>query len=185
MPIYSSLPDPVLLDLLKEDDEKAFQEIYTRYWKILLTKAGQKLSNTEEAEDILTDLFVSLWKRREKLPSIVCLKSYLHLALKYQVIKIWARRHQDAQYQNFKTAQPQQVIQDSISLKELNLDLKNAILNLPEKCRVVFELSREDGMSQKQIASILGISQKTVEAHISKALKTLKSSLRHHFIFFL
>ncbi len=185
--IYKSLADIQLLSLLKDDDQLAFNEIYNRYWKSLLSIAVKKLNDTQEAEDIMNDLFISLWERRYNMPHILCLNNYLKGALRYQVLKVWARRHQEDKYIFSKESAPSDNnnnVQDILNLKDLNYEIKKAVLDLPEKCRAVFEMSREDGMTQKQISFHLGISQKTVEAHISKAIKTLRSSLKHHFFLF-
>ena len=112
------------------------------------------------------------------------INNYLKGALRFQVLKIWARRHQENTYNSFQESSPSEYynnVQDALNFKELNHEIKTAILSLPDKCRVIFKMSRQDGMTQKQISLHLGVSQKTVEAHINKALKSLKSNLRHHF----
>ena len=184
---YKSFADLELLSLLKDNNQLAFEEIYKRYWKNLLFVASKKLNNIQEAEDILNDVFVSLWNRRYTMPEIESLNNYLKVALRYQVLKIWARRDQENKYNTFKESavfENNNNVQDTLNCKELNNEIKNVVLNLPEKCQTVFKMSREEGMSQKQISFHLGISQKTVEAHINKAIKTLKSSLKHHFLIF-
>lgn len=181
---YKSLADLELLSLLKDNDQFAFEELYNRYWKALLCVALKKLGNAQEAEDVINDLFVSLWNRRNNLPEIISINNYLKGALRFQVLKIWARRHQENTYNSFQESSPSEYynnVQDALNFKELNHEIKTAILSLPDKCRVIFKMSRQDGMTQKQISLHLGVSQKTVEAHITKALKSLKSNLRHHF----
>lgn len=181
--IYQSSTDIKLLTLLKAGDEQALREIYDRYWKVSLTVAAQKLDDIQEAEDLVNDLFVSLWNRKDALPDILSLQNYFKRAIRNQVLKIWAKKYRSEKYlltqQSIFDSGHQS--SDSIEYKELNGQLKKAISDLPEKCRLVFELSRGEGLSQKQISNKLGISQKTVEAHINKALKLLRINLRDYF----
>lgn len=187
MPDYKSLEDNELLRLLAYDDHLAFKEMYNRYWKVLLLKASAKLSSVPEAEDLINDLFISLWNRRYDMPEILSLNGYLKVALRYQILKIWAKRNQENIFNAREESPSERIcnnVSESLNAKELYSDIQSAILTLPEKCRTVFELSREEGLTLKQISLRLGISQKTVEAHINKAIKILKASLRHHFSFF-
>jgi len=185
--IYQSLTDLELLRLLKAGDEHALREIYDRYWRVSLTIAAKKLENIQEAEDLVNDLFVSLWNRRDALPEILSLQNYMKSAIRNQVLKIWAKKYRSEKYlliQQSTIYDSENLSSNSIEYKELNGQLKKAISDLPEKCRLVFELSREEGLSQKQISNKLGISQKTVEAHMSKALKILRINLRNYFVNF-
>lgn len=185
--IYQSFTDIKLLSLLKANDEQALREIYDRYWKVSLTIAVKKLDNIQEAEDIVNDLFVSMWNRRDAMPEILSLQNYFKRAIRNQVLKIWANKYRSEKYilkQQSNVFDSEHQSSNSIEYKELNGQLKKAISDLPEKCRLVFELSRDDGLSQKQISNKLGISQKTVEAHINKALKVLRIKLRNYFMIF-
>ncbi|GAA3950556.1 RNA polymerase sigma-70 factor [Pedobacter ginsengiterrae] len=185
--IYQSFTDIELLSLLKAGDEHALREIYDRYWKFSLTIAAKKLDNIQDAEDLVNDLFVSMWNRRDAWPEILSLQNYFKRAIRNQVLKIWAKKYRIEKYlliQQSSIFEYEYQSSNSIEYKELNGQLKKAISDLPEKCRLVFELSREEGLSQKQISNKLGISQKTVEAHINKALKMLRINLRNYFMNF-
>lgn len=185
--IYQSFTDIELLSLLKAGDERALREIYIRYWKVSLTIVAKKLDNYQEAEDLVNEVFISMWNRREALPEILSLQNYFKGAIRNQVLKIWARKYRSEKYLSIQQSsifEFEHQSTNSIEYKELNGQLKKAIADLPEKCRLVFELSREEGLSQKQISNKLGISQKTVEAHINKALKLLKTKLRDYFLIF-
>ena len=171
-----------LLTLLRNGDEDAFTRIYNLYWKRCFFIAAQKLQNLSEAEELVQDLFLDLWKRREELNITTCLSTYLAISVKYKVINVLARRHLASKY--LEHAAVTGSTSDLSTEQELRLhELKDLLLKetskLPEKCRMVFQMSREQGFSQKEIAHQLKISEKTVESHLSRALRSLRTGLSH------
>ena len=177
---YNILDDKVLTVLLQNGDELAFTEIYNRYWDKLFAIAANKLKDLDEAEEIVQDIFVSLWKRREEIGSIEILSPYLAVSVKYRVIKCLDKRNSRQKYTDYSqriTSIADDSTEQWLEFEELRSRLAIFVADLPEKCRLVFRLSRESGFSQKRIASELGISEKTVEAHLGKALKTLRARL--------
>jgi RNA polymerase sigma-70 factor (family 1) len=183
-----SLPqctDQELLSLMRSGQESGFTEIYNRYWKTLLVIAANKTGDLDEAEEIVQDIFVSLWNRKSELQLTSHLKNYLAVSVKYRVIKWLAKRNLKSRIVGDHTGH-YNLIDDStqewLEFEELQQRLSELVAGLPEKCRLVYQLSRESGYSQKQIAEELGISEKTVEAHLGKALKSLRSGL-NQFIF--
>ncbi|MBE7170151.1 MAG: RNA polymerase sigma-70 factor [Williamsia sp.] len=181
---FARTDEKELLDLLNQGESRAFTEIYNRYWKKLFTLAANKLDNLAEAEELVQDIFTELWNRRGELAITTSLASYLAVAAKYKVIDLLAKKARHRKYQQH--AATNQPTADSPTLQwldcqELKERMYNSVARLPEKCRLVFELSRHKGYSQKQIASRLGISEKTVEAHLGKALRTLRTSLSSFF----
>ncbi len=185
MSSYSSYSDCELLDLTRSGDRSAFSEIYNRYWKKIFTVATNKIGQAEEAEEIVQDIFISLWNRKEDIIITTSLNAYLAVSVKYRVIKILAKRNQYNKYAVHSMALLPITInstEDWIEFQELKSRLSVLVANLPEKCRLVYKLSREEGYSQKQIADEFGISEKTVEAHIGKALKTLRTGLGQIFL---
>ena len=182
MIIYNNniLDDKELTILLQTGDELAFTEIYNRYWDKLFSIAANKLKDLDEAEEIVQDIFVSLWKRRNELGSIETLSPYLAVSVKYRVIKFLDKRNNQQKYTDHRqrvTSIADDSTEQWIEFEELRSRLAMFVADLPEKCRLVYRLSRESGYSQKRIATELGISEKTVEAHLGKALKTLRTRL--------
>ena len=177
---YTILDDKELTGLLQNGDELAFTEIYNRYWTKLFAVAANKISDLDEAEEIVQDIFVSLWKRRNELETINTLGPYLAVSVKYRVIKVLAKRSHQQKYSDY-SQHIKDLTDDStqqwLEFEELRSRLAGFVADLPEKCRLVFQLSRESGYSQKKIAAELGIAEKTVEAHLGKALKTLRTRL--------
>ena len=179
VPTYKSAADADLILLLKENDEFAFTAIYMRYWKKLFTVASHKLGSLEEAEEVVQDIFTALWNRRATLVLTADLANYLAVSVKYRVIKTLDKRYNQQRYVASLTMcdQVDDSTQEKLAFDELKEELAKYVGQLPEKCRLIFQLSRNEGYSQKQIAQELNISEKTVEAHLAKAFKVLRSKL--------
>jgi len=184
--MYQSYRDECLLPLIANNDERAFQELYARHWKKLLMHALIKLGSPEEAEEVVQTVFINFWRRRHTLQLRFTLSTYLAAMLKYEIIDHLARQRKEHALR--RALVPEQQITEStierLDYEDLQDEIERTIAALPEKCRLVFRLSREEGLSGKQIATSLHISPKTVEAHMSKALKLLKASLRQFTSFF-
>jgi len=177
---YNILNDKDLTSLLQEGNEHAFTEIYNRYWSKLFAIAVNKIKDLDEAEEIVQDIFVSLWKRRNELGTIDTLSPYLAVSVKYRVIKVLDKRNHQQKYSDYRQHAvnlSDDSTQQWLEFEELKSRLAVFVADLPEKCRLVYQLSRESGYPQKKIATELGISEKTVEAHLGKALKTLRTRL--------
>lgn len=176
---YCTYTDEQLVQLLKQNDHKAFSELYERYWDKLLFLAGKKLNDLYEAEHIVQDLFLDLWNRRGELEIQQSIGGYLVVAVKYRIINAQARRHkQTAKFTEDLAFKPQHdnSTESWLSFRELQNSLHHQLARLPEKCALAFSL-RDDGLSYKQIAAEMNISEKTVEMHISRAFKALRTGL--------
>lgn len=170
--------EAALLLQLKRGDENALDVIYRTYWEGLFFYSYHLLKDKHACEDVIQDLFVRLWENREQLDVRLSLKAYLYASCRYALYKL-IRKEQvredifDAIYERLHT----ETAYGSLEHKELVQQI-NAIVNgLPPKCREVYELSRKENLSHKEIGERLGISVKTVENHINRALKELKQSL--------
>ncbi len=179
MRFYEDEADDDLIKLLKGDDERAFAELYNRYWKKLFVMAANRLVRLEDAEEVVQDIFTALWHRRHTLRLTSELAHYLAVSVKYRVIKMLDKYHNQRRYIDSLMCDEQadDTTQEWLAFDELRDELSRYVQQLPEKCRLVFQMSREQGHSHKQIAEALQISEKTVEAHLGKAFKTLRSKL--------
>lgn len=184
MQLYSTFSDDKLFDLLKSGDDLAFAEIYNRYWNRMLTVAVNKIGNLADAEEIVQDIFISVWKRRKTLELSSTFNNYFAVAVKYQVIKLLSKRSNQKKYIDTisnKHSLLDNSTQELLDFEALKKQLSALVADLPEKCQLVYKLSRDEGMSQKQIATELGVAEKTVEAHLGKAIKLLRKNL-HPFL---
>lgn len=169
-----------LLSLLMESNEPAFNEIYNRFWHRLYSRALRKTNDALDSEEIVQEIFVALWKRRAEAGSILNLNNYLATSVKYGIMKLFAKqtlldKHQSAYASSLVPFE--NPTERWLDAAELRQQLNEAVVQLPERCRMVFHLSREEGQSHKKIAQHLNISEKAVEKQITKALKSLRLSL--------
>lgn len=179
MTLYRTYTDEALAQLLTKSDHKAFAELYERYWEKLLFIAGKKLGDLYEAEHIVQDLFLDLWNRRTELDIQHTIGGYLVVAVKYRIINAQAKRYKKAVRHSeniFMLPQHDNSTEHWLTFRELQDNLHHQLARLPEKCALAFSL-RDDGLSYKQIATEMNISEKTVEMHISRAFKVLRTSL--------
>ncbi|MFD1629780.1 RNA polymerase sigma-70 factor [Pseudopedobacter beijingensis] len=175
---YKILPDDELLIKLSENNTDAFNEIYNRYWNVMFMSAYNVLRDREPCMDIVQELFIWLWEHRNQL-DIASLKPYLMVAVKFKVANfIRSGKVRDSFFEKLKqTEEPYELAQDSLEVKELMAMINHFTNQLPEKCRKVFLLSRQEHLSNKEIAERLGISVKTVENQMTIAIKKMRSSL--------
>ncbi len=174
------LADHELLVLLKEGNKGAFDAIYTKYWERLYFYLIKAIKDSDEAEDILQEVFYSLWKRRYTLENIESLCAYLFSCVRYSGIKYIRNNVKKNNYReswNHFFCEEDDLLEQQYAAKELSAMLYNEIDKLPPKMREVFVLSRKDEFSYKEIAQKLNISDKTVKKQISNALKHLHLKL--------
>lgn len=143
--------------------------------------AANALDNPEEAEECVQDIFCSIWLRRETLQLKYSLYTYLAVAVKYRVINILDKEHRKRQRMSLADPHYPEIFAPSAETplleKELTDRLEASIAILPEKCRIVYKMSREEGKTHKQIADELNISEKTVNNHLVKAVKDISNHL--------
>jgi RNA polymerase sigma-70 factor (family 1) len=172
------LTDNELVNLLKEGDEAAFTEIYNRYWDKLYFIAYKLLKDAEGAEEIVQEVFLTLWKKKEAL-TIQSLTQYLAAMARYAVYRHLAKEKQLKAQENIigmsNAADIAEMNIDDKMLLEIIYKLSN---KLPEKCRLVFQYNKLQDISLADVAEQLNISQKTAEGHLTKALRTIRTNLR-------
>ncbi len=176
----------MLVDLLSKDDEEAFTELYHRFWQKLFAIAYNRLAEVETAEDVVHDVFAGLWSNRHKI-EIESLENYLATATKYLVLAKIKRKIKERSFAASIESTPviEMTIESSVHYKQILERVHQEVEALPEKCRLIFKYSRNEGLSAKQIAGRLHLSPKTVENQLNKALSRLKPLSRTFFHLFL
>lgn len=173
---------------LRQSDRQVFADIYDFYWKKMLAIAYSLTKDKESAEEIVQEVFISLWNRRESV-HIESLSHYLATAIKFSCFKVLKRAKRHDQIIAKEMMQTDyQLDQDQIDARFLEEYLHGVVATLPERCKLVFQLSREKHLPNREIAAQLHISEKAVEANITRALKVLRVQLRKVgfiFLFFL
>ena len=179
------LTDKGLFESVRNDDQTAFKEVYKRYWSKFYIYAYNVLREKDICEDIIQEVFTNLWTRRKVL-QIENVSSYLYQAVRFQIFKQFRQRKLiDRCTVEFDEFISTHRIEESVEYRELRNRVDNLIFALSEQRRIIFQLSRDEELSNKEIASKLNISVQTVKNQISHALKSIRNSLKsfHSFIF--
>ncbi|MFZ4261574.1 sigma-70 family RNA polymerase sigma factor [Sphingobacterium sp. HJSM2_6] len=184
-PISIIETDNDLFDRVRlQDDRKAFEVLYHRYWKTLINVAAQRIPAIEIAEEIVQNVFVDLYSKRTQIVIETSLEAYLKTAIKFQVYKTF--RHQQVRDQ-YKTNLQINLSQKSdepdllLEFKQLHEELHLLAKKLPEKCGEVFILSRIEQWSNQDISIQLDISLAMVRKHITKSMNFMRANfIKHH-----
>lgn len=165
---------------IQQGNRHAFDRFFLLYHNKLISFAKQYTKQTENAEEIVSALFVKIWVKRHELSSILNPEVYLFIAVKNACLNLIRSQKK----RNFIfSAQGDEVIKESIEQhntleeKELSRILRQAIAELPEQRQLIFKLIKENGLKSKDVAKILSISTRTVENQLYKAVKTLAGVL--------
>lgn len=177
---YSHIPDTELALLLRDDDNAAFTEIYKRYWKKLLQIAWNHSQRDDVAKDIVHEVFMSLWERRHAV-DIQLLAGFLITSVKFQCYKY----HHKLQRQTVLAKENYHFTEEIHDEKEWDAAFLNEFINdlveeMPEKCRLIFRYSRNEGLNNKEIAEKINISEKGVENTLGRALKIIRNGLKNY-----
>jgi RNA polymerase sigma-70 factor (family 1) len=171
------------LDSLVLGDEKAFTLIYHAYWKILFSVAYTTTKSREVAQELVQEVFVSLWVNRNNTTIQTNLKAYLCGAVRYKVFDYYDKQKVRERYKTRVAQEISLVInstEETIAFDEISSLVDQQIKTLPETTRQIFILSRIKGFSIPEIAKELSLSGKTVEYHLTKALKHLRLHLTEY-----
>jgi RNA polymerase sigma-70 factor (ECF subfamily) len=179
-PTYVQLSDNQIFAAIREGDERVFEQVFRKHYASLCAYGRGIVHDPDDAEEIVQMVFVNVWEKRTEIEITQSLKSYLYRAvhnhclnrLKHQKVREehqqYAVYYQDASYES---------VSQAVYKNELEAQLAKAIELLPEQCRVIFKLSRFEELRYQEIADQLGLSIKTVENQIGKALKILRTEL--------
>jgi RNA polymerase sigma-70 factor (ECF subfamily) len=166
---------------LKRANSNALKYIFNLYSERLFYHALKFVNSTEIAEEIIQDVFVAIWKNRNELNIQSSLESYLYSSVKNRSISYLRKKISIIKTEELSYAEDisdDSTDDTSIEYIELRNELKRAIDSLPERCRIIFTLSRNSGLTYKQIADELNISPESVKTQIGIALKKLKIHLK-------
>ena len=179
-PSYREYTDKELVARLRQSDEAALTEIYERYWDKLFVVSVNRIGNQLEAEECVQDVLHKLWLLREELTlENEALGGYLAVAVRNQVFNRRLKRHrarlkaEGFEVEVSRYPSPEQ----ELIARELAERIDKAIDALPTQCKIVFELKQKDGLTTKEVAEKLNISENTVKYHVKKAHREIRSHL--------
>ncbi len=172
--------DFVLYTKVREGDIRAYETLFRRYYEPLCLYCNKIVGSMDTAEEIVQELFYTLWKDRSNLRIILSVKSYLYGAVRNQSLQYFEHLQVRERYFHkiasgqFQESSPHDSPQDILEYKELEHRLEVALEGLPKRRRDIFRMNRFEGKKYEQIAHEMSLSVKTIEAEISKALQVLR-----------
>lgn len=188
--INSGLTDNQLITRIQNNDEKAFEDIFRRYFQVLNEYAVFYTEDPQLSEDIVQDIFLKLWHSRHKISIHTTLKGYLYRSVHNRCIQYLRHKAVEQQHKDSHQAKLQEAIlmnrlffENGITRlfeSEIKLLIQKSLDELPEKTREIYILSRKRYLTNKEIAKKKNISEKSVEYHISKVMESLRKYLRDY-----
>ncbi|QDW23975.1 RNA polymerase sigma factor [Pedobacter sp. KBS0701] len=180
---YGELVDEELLLLLKQRDKLAFTEIYQRNWHLLYLHAFKILGNEDEAKDLVQDTFFSIWEKAGQLEIKTNLKGYLFIAVRNRIFSLIRKKKANPDFVDILLAELNQLDNatvEHIDERELIRLIDLEIEQLPKKMKEVFNLSRKEFLTNKEIAMKLNMSEEAVKKQIHRSIKILKVKLGNY-----
>jgi RNA polymerase sigma-70 factor (ECF subfamily) len=182
------LSDKILLNLMREGDPASFNALFDRYWEMLYATVFSVCSDREVCSEIVHDIFLNLWLKREKL-QIESFKAYILASARYHVYRhVKNARRSSLEYREDLEYSSRVSMNDgelNIRYQELEKSVDRELEELPRRCKEIFTLSRREQLSNDEIASRLAISKRTVENQLTYALRHLRLSMRHFLVLIL
>jgi RNA polymerase sigma-70 factor (ECF subfamily) len=173
--------DLTLVHLMKQGNELAFQEIYNFYWEKLFAYTYNRLHVRETSEEVVQDVFLSLWAKRQSIDITSSLSAYLYVATRHRLLNelrsAKVRESYASDYKTFLRGVHDNSNVEQQDLKDLEHSIEIRISELPKHCQAVFRLSRQEHVPNQTIAEKLNLSIKTVENYLTQALKHIRASL--------
>tara|TARA_R110000765_G_scaffold421705_1_gene528096 strand:- start:309 stop:914 length:606 start_codon:yes stop_codon:yes gene_type:complete len=171
--------DDVMLDKIREGDKQTYRLLFENYYKVLILYATSLTKNEPKAEDLVQNVFVNLWTKRDTLEIRSSIKSYLYKSVYNLFINDYRK---ELRNDNVLDKIHYEVLQQSIEEEEHSikskLDWVNKEINaLPPKSKEIFVMNKRRGLTYKEISKILDISENTVESHISRALNRIRNNI--------
>ena len=179
--MYSNV-EKALISKFKDGDSSSFTTIFFSYYSDLVLFASRYTHDVTLSEEIVQDFFVAFWETRESINIKISLKSYLLKTIQNKCIDWYRHEKIKHHYEETFELSPQ-VITDTDSyllFSELNEEIERTLNNLPEPISEAFRLNRVKGLKYHEIASLLGVSVRTIEVRIGKALRALRENLKDY-----
>lgn len=171
-------------EIALNDSQIALEKLYTCYFYDLLRYSMMYVSSEHDAEEIVSDTFLTVWENRKNLLKLSNFNAYIYTIVRNKSISSFRTSHtQDVNLENTPIdifAYTDVTPEDELISKEKVAEINSAINSLPNKCKMAFKLVKENNLKYKEVAEILNISIKTLEAHLTLAVKKIRESLKEN-----
>lgn len=178
----------LIKNILEKDDEAAFATLFKLFYAKLVAFSVRIVQSKDNGEEIVSDVFVNIWRSRKSIPKVDNVQAYLYASVRNSSLNFIKVRHlpteslhdlydTDIRYFAHQSFDPHK----ELEMQELQVLLRSAVESLPMQCKTIFKLIKEDGLKYKEVADILHISPRTVETQLNRALKRLESVMAPYF----
>lgn len=186
--LTSKINEKQLVSEFINGNEQAFESLFKQYYQMLLKVAKFLINDTEQAEEIVHDVFLNVWQKRENINPEASFKNYLITAVRNRCFNYLKAKKKTQSIDNDETW-VEELVADTLTdtpaqVKDIQNAIDAAVAKLPQQCGIIFQLSRYENMSYKEIAEALSLSPKTIENQIGRALKSLRTELKDFLPFF-
>jgi RNA polymerase sigma-70 factor (ECF subfamily) len=183
LPESTTYNETQLLEQVAGGDERAFRKVFDEHWQNIYGVALMLTKNADLAEDMVQEIFLKIWMKREQLPTIDNFKAFLFVVARNHVFSELRKKSNEIPFteqlieyfQETRNNPEKQLLQ-----KESFAMVQQAVDSLPQQQRMVYQLSRDGGLTRDEIADKLGISPNTVRNHMAKAMETIRQYLQHN-----
>jgi len=177
-----------LQEQIAAGDQRAFRQLFDEFAERLSLFAVALVRQKDVATEIVDEVFVKIWKQRTNLPQVENLKTYLYTATKNTSLNYLSRKANEQLTEPFDfiniELQPEQNPDEQMITAEIMQRIREAVDQLPPRCKMIFKLVREDGLKYREVADILNITVNTVDAQMVIAVKKISEKVKGHFDFF-
>jgi RNA polymerase sigma-70 factor (family 1) len=173
MNLYQDHTDSELVAALLQGEDKAFEAIYLRYVKALSGYARKRISNKDDCDEIVQEVFESLWQRHSAIAHITILEAYLYRMVKYKIIRYFQHNQVVKKYaDHFKAFEVMvEEMHEEKEVENLRAVINHSLMQLPERCQMAVRLRIDENLSNGDIALVMNIDKATVKRYITSALQ--------------
>lgn len=182
---FADAEDQEFLAGMIQGDREAFRRLYERYWRVVYSIAQDWLKSPEGAQDIVQDVFSKLWEKRARLGQVKDIRSYLFIMARNEIVSaVKSQPVRAYSIDSYMEALPGNDLQPdhALGLKQSEAVVHAAVEQLSPRQKLIFQLTRQEGLSHEEIADRLGLTKETVGNHATRALQNIRGFLREHIV---
>ena len=179
--LFSTLTDKELIVAAYEGSEVAFRKLYERYWHDLYKIASRRLPSEEDVKDVLQETFISLWKNIHHISVDENIGGYLYTSLRNKILNYYDKKQVRLKIlmnQPFHPVESEEAIYDLLNTKELKLAIRAIVTDMPPRMKEIYHLSKEEQLTNAEIACLLLLAPQTVKNQIHEALSRIRCGLK-------